>query len=143
MNDFELSLELPHPPPVLFPFLVDPSNRPLWQSSLRAVEGAGAPAVGSTWHDVTRYGVRAAMQITELEPFRLFTEVGTWRGIDAVLTMRFVQSGAGTRVSVEGRLNGRGPFAPIAALGSRWVPATLRADLIRASELLTERGDSD
>ena len=141
MNDLSLSLELPHPPAALFGYLAEPRHRPSWQSSLRAVRDVdpGEPRVGMRWRDVTTVGIRPAMEIVELTPYRVLSEKGTWRGVDGVLTMRFVATPSGTRLTVEVRLVGRGPYAVAAAAGRRLAPESIRKDLLRASELLRQR----
>jgi uncharacterized protein YndB with AHSA1/START domain len=139
VNDFSVTLDLPHPPPVVFRFLADPRNRPMWQASLRAVADVdeGEPRVGMRWRDVTKVGLRPSMAITELTPYRLLVETGTWRGVDGVLTMRFLKIQEGTRLTAEGRMVGRGVFAVAAAVTNRLAPQTIRKDLLRASEVLT------
>jgi uncharacterized protein YndB with AHSA1/START domain len=141
MTDFTVTLELPHPPSALFRFLADPRNRPLWQASLKAVTDidAGDPRPGMQWRDVTKVGVRPWMEITELTPYRVLGEAGTWRGVDGLLSLRFVKTRAGTRLTADGRLIGHGPFALAAAVSGRWAPETIRKDLLRASEVLSER----
>jgi uncharacterized protein YndB with AHSA1/START domain len=141
MSDFSVTLELPHPPSSMFRFLADPHNRPLWQASLRAVADvdAGEPRVGMTWSDVTKVGLRPSMAITELTPYRLLAETGTWRGVEGLLTMRFVSTQQGTRLTAEGRLTGTGPFALAASFTGRLAPATIRKDLLRASAVVATR----
>ena len=140
MSDFSVTLELPHPPATLFRFLADPHNRPLWQSSLREVAECddGDPHRGMQWRDITKVGIKPRMQITELTPYRVISETGTWRGVDGLLSLRFVKTQQGTRVTAEGRLIGHGPFALAAAVSGRWAPETVRKDLLRASEVLAE-----
>jgi uncharacterized protein YndB with AHSA1/START domain len=141
VTDFTVTVELPHPPASVFRFLADPRNRPLWQTSLRTVTDvdAGDPEVGMQWRDVTKVGIKPSMEITELTPFSVLGETGTWRGVDGLLTLRFVKAPPGTRLTAEGRLSGRGPFALVAAVGGRWAPETIRKDLLRASGILAER----
>jgi uncharacterized protein YndB with AHSA1/START domain len=141
MTDFTVTLELPHPPATLFRFLADPRNRPRWQASLRTVTDvdAGDPKPGMQWRDVTRVGIKPWMEITELTPYRVLSETGTWRGVDGLLTLRFVRTRQGTRLTAEGRLIGHGPFALAAAVSGRWAPETIRKDLLRASEVLADR----
>jgi uncharacterized protein YndB with AHSA1/START domain len=138
VNDFSVTLELPHPPSTMFRFLADPHNRPLWQASLRAVADVddGEPAVGMTWRDVTKVGIKPSMRITELTPYRVLAETGSWRGVDGLLMLRFVKTQQGTRLTAEGRLTGHGAFAMAAAVTGRWAPETIRKDLLRASEVL-------
>ena len=52
MSTFTVTIDLPHPPPVLFRFLAEPRNRPLWQASLRTVVEVdeGEPHPGSHAH---------------------------------------------------------------------------------------------
>ena len=141
MSDFTVTLDLPHDPGTLFRFLAEPRNRPLWQASLRSVADIdpGQPHPGMQWRDVTKAGIRPHMQLTELVPYRVLTETGTWRGVDGVLTMRFLKTGQGTRVTAEGRLIGHGVFAVAAAVSGRLAPETVRKDLLRASDVLSER----
>jgi uncharacterized protein YndB with AHSA1/START domain len=139
VSDFSVTLELPHSPATIFRFLAEPRNRPLWQASLRSVTGVddGEPQVGMHWRDVTKVGIKPAMEITELTPYRVISETGTWRGVDGLLTLRFVKTQAGTRITADGRLTGRGPFALAAAVSGKWAPETIRKDLLRASEVLS------
>jgi uncharacterized protein YndB with AHSA1/START domain len=139
VTDFSIALELPHPPATLFRFLAEPRNRPQWQASLRSVTDVddGEPRVGMQWRDVTKVGLKPRMEITELTPYRLISETGTWRGVDGLLTLRFVNTPQGTRLTAEGRLIGHGPFALAAAVSGRWAPETIRKDLLRASEVLS------
>jgi uncharacterized protein YndB with AHSA1/START domain len=141
MTDFRVTVELPHPPDSVFRFLADPRNRPLWQASLRSVADvdAGDPEVGMHWRDVTKVGIKPWMEITELTPCRVLSETGTWRGVEGRLTLRFEKTAEGTRLTAEGRLSGRGPFALVAAVPGRWASATIRKDLLRAAEVLAER----
>ncbi len=140
MSTFTVTIDLPHPPADLFHFLAEPRNRPLWQSSLRTVVDVdeGEPHPGQHWRDVTKVGVRPQMQLTELTPYRVISETGTWRGVDGLLTLRFLKIQQGTRLTAEGRVIGHGLFA-LAALVSRWAPETIRKDLLRASDVLSER----
>jgi uncharacterized protein YndB with AHSA1/START domain len=141
MSTFTVTVDLPHPPPDLFRFLAEPRNRPLWQASLKTVSDIdqGEPHPGMQWRDVTKVGIKPSMELTELVPFRLLSESGTWHGVDGLLTMRFLKTAQGTRVTAEGRLIGHGPFALAAAVSGRWAPETIRKDLLRASDVLTER----
>jgi uncharacterized protein YndB with AHSA1/START domain len=138
VNDFSVTLEMPHAPSTVFRFLADPHNRPLWQASLRSVADVddGEPRVGMTWRDVTKVGIKPSMSITELTPFRVLTETGSWRGVDGVLTMRFVKTQSGTRLTAEGHMSGHGAFAVAAAVSNRLAPETIRKDLLRASDVL-------
>ena len=132
------------PAEVAFDYLVDPHRRPEWQSSLRGVEDvdAGAPRVGQRWVDVTVPGLRPRMQTTHLVRPHTWTETGTWRGFDAVLTLTFEPAGDGCDVAVEMRLTGRGPARPLAAVLNALSPRAVRADLTRAARTLSRAQDS-
>jgi uncharacterized protein YndB with AHSA1/START domain len=141
MSTFTVTVDLPHPPADLFRFLAEPRNRPLWQSSLRTVTDIdqGDPHPGMQWRDVTKVGIKPWMELTEVVPFRVISETGTWRGVDGLLSLRFLKTGQGTRVTAEGRLIGHGPFGLAASVSGRWAPETIRKDLLRASDVLSER----
>jgi uncharacterized protein YndB with AHSA1/START domain len=141
VSTFTVTIDLPHPPADLFRFLAEPRNRPLWQSSLRTVTDVdeGEPHAGQHWRDVTKAGIKPQMQLTELVPYRVIAETGTWRGVDGLLTLRFLKTAQGTRITAEGRLIGHGAFALAAAVSGRWAPETIRKDLLRASAVLTDR----
>jgi uncharacterized protein YndB with AHSA1/START domain len=138
VSAFTVTLDLPQSPDELFRYLADPHNRPEWQSSLKAVADVdpGEPHAGMHWRDITKVGIKPHMQLTEVVPFRTLSEVGTWHGVDGLLTLRFLKVGEGTRLTAEGRVIGRGPFAIAAAVAGRWAPATIRADLERAAQLV-------
>lgn len=129
------------PPDVAFDYLVDPRHRPEWQSSLRRVEDVdpGAPHVGQRWVDVTVPGVRPRMRTTVLDRPRTWTEVGTWRGIDAVLTLEFTPDGDGCRVVPTFRVTGRGAVRPLAWVVDRVAVLGVLPDLRRAARLLADR----
>ena len=141
MNGFTVTLDLPQSPPVLFRYLAEPRNRPEWQSSLRSVADVdpGEPHAGMHWRDVTKVGIRPQMQLTEVLPFRTLAELGTWYGVDGLLTLHFLKVGDGTRLTAEGEVTGRGPFAVAAAVAGRFAPGAIKADLERASRALSER----
>lgn len=126
------------PVEVAFDYLVDPVNRPAWQSSLRRVEDVeGEPRVGQTWTDVTRPGLRPAMRTTVLERPRLWAESGTWRFVRADLTLRFTRAGEeACEVRFRFRIHALGPVGLAASVVS--VPA-VRGDLRRAAEILARR----
>jgi hypothetical protein len=128
-----------------FDYLVDPRNRPEWQSSLRRVEGVdgdphvGEPRVGQTWVDVTGPGLRPVMETTVLERATTWTEHGTWRGIEATLTLRFAPAGRGCVVTADARVSGTGPARLLGPLLTRVAALAVHGDLRRAARILSER----
>ena len=97
---------MPVPAAVAFRYLCDPRNRPEWQSSLRSVEVPPdeEPHLGQSWRETTSVGVRPQMETTELTPYRVWTERGTWRGVSAVLSLHFTDVVGGCRVHAAGRV---------------------------------------
>ncbi|MCY7395249.1 MAG: SRPBCC family protein [Nocardioides sp.] len=126
------------PVQVAFDYFVDPHQRPRWQSSLARVEDVdGEPRVGQTWVDVTKPGLKPRMRTTELDRPHRWTEVGTWHGVSATLTLVFAPAGPqACLVEATMRLRGRGLLAlPVAAL-NRLAPLAVRADLTKAAKIL-------
>jgi hypothetical protein len=126
------------PAEVAFDYLVDPRNRPEWQSSLRWVEDvSGGPRAGQTWTDVTWPGLRPAMRTDILERPRLWSESGTWRFVRADLTLRFGAVGQrACDVRFAFRVHVLGPLG--LAVSAVSVPA-VAADLRRAARILGSR----
>ncbi|WP_296605301.1 SRPBCC family protein [Nocardioides sp.] len=122
---------------VAFDYLADPHNRPAWQSSLARVEDVdGEVRVGQTWVDVTSPGLRPLMETTELDRPRRWSERGTWRGFDAVLTLDFAETATGCDVAATMRVTGRGIAALPARVLSLVAPRAVRSDLRRAARVL-------
>lgn len=111
-----------------FRYLCDPRNRPEWQSSLRSVEVPAdeEPHLGQAWRETTSVGVRPHMETTELVPFRVWTERGTWRGVSATLTLHFTDVTGGCRVQADGTVEdavpGRSPPSLPGCSGRRRSP---------------------
>jgi hypothetical protein len=126
------------PDAVAFDYLVDPRNRPQWQSSLRRVQDVeGDVRVGQTWTDVTVPGLRPAMRTTVLERPRLWAESGTWRFVRADLTLHFTPvGGRACDVRFEFEIHAVGPLGRAASVVS--TPA-VRGDLRRAARILAAR----
>jgi hypothetical protein len=97
----------------------------------------GEPKVGMRWRETTVVGVRPRMEITELQPFKLWSERGSWRGVSADLTLRFTAIGSGCRVTAHGRVSGDGAWGMAARASGRLAGMAIRHDLLRAGEILT------
>ena len=127
------------PAAVAFDYLVDPRNRPEWQSSLRRVEDVvGEPGAGQTWTDVTTPGLRPAMRTTVFERPRLWSESGTWRFVRAELTLRF--DPAGDRSCAVGFAFGIHALGPLGLAATALSVPAVRSDLRRAARILSSRG---
>jgi uncharacterized protein YndB with AHSA1/START domain len=128
------------PPEVAFDYLADPRHRPAWQSSLARVEAVDGPVrIGQRWVDVTGLGLRPAMETTELDRPHRWSERGTWRGVEAVLTLEFAPAPGGCEVACVVEVRGRGPLAPVARVLTRLAPYAVRSDLRRAGRILEAR----
>lgn len=135
-----MSVHFDVPPEVAFDYLVDPHRRSEWQSSLARVEAvSGDIAVGQTWTDVTVPGLRPTMETTELDRPHRWSERGTWRGFDAVLTLTFEAAVTGCDVHVAMHVAGRGVARPLASVLGLVSPRAVSADLRRASRTLSRR----
>jgi uncharacterized protein YndB with AHSA1/START domain len=127
------------PVEVAFDYLVEPGNRPRWQSSLRRVEHVqGEVRSGQTWVDVTGPGVRAAMETTALDRPFSWAERGVWRGIEATLTLRFRPTGEGCETTAQVRVIGRGLARPLGPVLTRAAALAVPRDLRRAARILSE-----
>ena len=123
-------------PEVAFDYLVDPANRAQWQSSLARVEDVvGEVGLGQRWVDVTRPGLRPAMQTTTYERPHRWAEIGTWRAVRATLELTFSPTAAGCDVTYGFRISGPGPLRPLGLLLSLGSAFPVRADLRRAATL--------
>jgi uncharacterized protein YndB with AHSA1/START domain len=131
-------VHFPVPCEVAFDYLADPRHRAEWQSSLSRVAGVvGEPGVGQRWQDVTRPGLRAAMETTEYDRPHRWAEAGTWRGFRAVLALDFHPAADGCDVEVTASVRARGLLAPIGRLADLVAPYALRSDLRHAASRLT------
>lgn len=140
---FACVVDVPHPPDVVFPYLADPRNRPEWQSSLMSVrldDVDAEPHVGMTWNETTVVGLRAAMAITELVPYRLLGESARMGGIDGTLVLRFTAHPGGCRIEAEGVMSGRGPLRYAAVAAAKVAGAVAASDLRRVGRVLSTRG---
>jgi uncharacterized protein YndB with AHSA1/START domain len=127
-------VDFPVPPEAAYAYLSDPRKRPEWQSSLRRVAGVdGTGDVGTTWRDVTAVGAQPAMRVTEADPPRRWAETGSWRGIEADLTLELHPQVTGTRVEATFEVRAPGPLAPLGWVLGRLAPLGVRGDLRRAA----------
>lgn len=135
------TVAFPVPAEVAFDFLVDPVNRPAWQSSLASVSDIrGEVGPGQTWVDVTKPGLRPAMRTTAYDRPRSWSEDGTWRFVTAILDLTFTPTANGCDVGFRFRITGPGPMRALGLLASVASVLPVRADLRTAARLLGERG---
>ena len=135
-------MEVDHPRETVFGYLADPRNRPEWQASLVSVtvrDRQAEPRLGMRWRDNTFAGVRPKLEISRLEPPRVWAETGHWRGIRAELTMFFDTTPAGCRVRARGTLTGSGIWALPVVLAGRLAGPAVAHDLRRVGDVLTRR----
>lgn len=132
---------MPHTPEQAFTYLVDPRNRPEWQSSLLSVDVPDdeEPHLGQAWTELTVVGVRPSLVVTELVPYRTWAEVGTWRGVRASLRLRFTAMSGGCRVTAEGEVSGSGLYAVAAGSSGLLAKRAIAADLRTAGHRIAAR----
>lgn len=120
---------------VAWDYLVDPRNRPLWQSSLRGVEvGDPTPVVGLSWIDVTRIpGIRPRMRLVEAARPDRWVEEGSFRGFSARLALDFTPSSGGCEVTARFSVHGWA----VGGLLTRVAVRAVRADLERAATIVS------
>ena len=134
---FTVGVDFPTSDERAYRYLSEPRNRPAWQASLRRVtevRGHGEP--GTTWVDVTAAGIRPRLEVTAAAPYRRWQERGTWRGVCAILTLRFAQTGpTHTRVVATVEVETPALLRPVALALMVVGPPALRSDLARAARL--------
>ncbi|GGD05543.1 SRPBCC family protein [Nocardioides daphniae] len=130
------------PAEAAYDFLVDPTQRPRWQSSLRAVElrdgwEPGDPVeAGLRWVDVTWPGLRPRMTLTRAERPGLWAESGEWGAFSADLTLTFTPRAAGCRVLADFEVRAAGRWSPLGRVATVAGVRPVLADLRRAARIL-------
>ena len=105
---WDASVFVAAPRRVVFDYFADPRHRPEWQASLATIElldplaPGQEPYVGLRWIDKVKVGPPFELQISRLEPDRLWSEVGSAGPFTAYGTLLFEDetrnATAGTRV---------------------------------------------
>jgi len=127
------------PAEVAFDYLVDPVNRPEWQTSLKGVEllDENPPHIGQRWYDVTRTrGVRPLMVLESMSRPHVWVETGTWRGFEATMALSFEPTRYGCEVSASFAIHGRGPTRPLGPMLTGAGGPAVKRDLKRAARIL-------
>ncbi len=146
---WDASVFVAAPRPVVFEYLADPRNRPEWQASLRTVELLDPlapdqePYVGLRWVDKVKVGPPFELQISRLEPDRLWSEVGSAGPFTAYGTLLFDDetrdTAVGTRVHCIARVHGRGLARPLGPAATGVALGLVNVDLVRAARVLAGR----
>ena len=146
---WDASVFVAAPRRVVFDYFADPRRRPEWQASLASIElldplaPKQEPYVGLRWVDKVKVGPAFELQISRLEPDRLWSEVGSAGPFAAYGTLLFddeEQDGtAGTRVHCIARVHGRGVARPLGPAATALGVALVRVDLARAARVLAGR----
>ncbi len=146
---WDASVHVAAPRSVVFDYFADPRNRPEWQASLASIRlldplaPEQAPYVGLRWVDQVKVGPPFELQISRLEPDRLWSEVGTAGPFTAYGTLLFEDETsdgvAGTRVHCIARVQGRGAARPLGPAATVLGVALVRVDLGRAARVLAGR----
>ena len=121
-----------------YDYLVDPTLRPQWQASLRAVEvGETEPVVGLVWTDVTWPGLRPRMELTLADRPNAWREHGRWRAFSVDLTLTFTPTAAGCRVFADFEVRADGVLALLGPVLTTLSRPPVLADLRRAARILS------
>ena len=146
---WDASVFVAAPRTVVFDYFADPRNRPEWQASLASIELLDPlspdqpPYVGLRWIDRVKVGPPFELQISRLEPDRLWSEVGSAGPFTAYGTLLFedeTRGGrTGTRVRCIARLHGRGVPLPLGPAATVLGVALVRVDLAKAARILVGR----
>lgn len=140
------------PPRAVFDYLFDPLHRPDWQSSLRAVDmlDEGPAGIGTRWVDRTAVGACPRMEITAMrlspDGTGVWAEVGTWRGVRAVLSLRFeplssesMRDPERTRLTGSVQVSSTAAWLPVRLALQALAPLAVTADLRRAARIIEGR----
>lgn len=91
------------------------------------------------WLDQTSAGMAPRMEITVMEPGKVWAEVGDWRAFSALLVLDFEPSAAGCVVDVRFRVSARGLLAPAGWLAARAGRLAVLSDVKKAARILAAR----
>ncbi|GAB7003365.1 hypothetical protein JCM18899A_08360 [Nocardioides sp. AN3] len=146
------------PPRAVFDYLSDPRRRPEWQSSLRSVDmlDDGPLGIGTRWVDRTAVGASPRMEITAMrlspDGTGVWAEVGAWRGVRAVLSLRFApepaehqsppeapQPPTRTRLTGSVEVSSTPVWLPVGLTLRALAPVAIASDLRRAARLIEDR----
>ena len=146
---WDASVFVAAPREVVFDYLADPRNRPEWQATLASVDLLDPlapdepPYVGLRWVDEVKVGPPFELQISRLEPGRLWSEVGSAGPFTAYGTLLFEdevsKDVAGTRVRFIARVHGRGLARPAGPVATAVGAVLIRNDLPRMARVIEGR----
>ncbi len=119
---------------VAFDYLVDPRNRPEWQSSLRRVDVLDEEiAVGQPGSTSLHSECGPQMRTSVLQRPEAWAETGTWRGVEALLLLVFEPRDLGCRVNARVRVKGRNLWRPLGPLATLAAGVAVPGDLKTSS----------
>ncbi|HZC29842.1 MAG TPA: SRPBCC family protein [Gaiellaceae bacterium] len=132
-------------PAVVFAFVTDPERAPVWQSSLleARLDPEGAVRAGTQIHEVRKLlgrRIESIVEVTELEPERVFAGRVKTGPIPWSFTYRFEEADASTRVVFHMEGEPGGFFRLAEPLVIRTVEKQLANDFSTLKELV-EGGD--
>jgi uncharacterized membrane protein len=139
----EHELRIERPCAEVFAYLSDPSNLPRWQRTVSTVEPPDRIETGSRFSEVRSAAgrrFRTTLEITELDPGRVFTIRALDGPVRGTIRHRLEPDGAGTRLQVTADANLDRLPRLVRSLVSRQVEGEFARDLVRLKELL-EKGE--
>lgn len=141
MAYMEIQATINRPAAEVFDYLVQPRNRPEWQSSLKEVRGAPAePNEGATWTDVMSGPLgEATVEVTGFERPNLYQERVTSGMGDGEVTVRLEEAGTATDIRVAADMELKGWFRYVGPLLMPLMKRGFRDDLQRLGERLEQQ----
>lgn len=120
MGDFIVSITIERPTDAVFAFIAEPSNMPLWLDAVDQVTAADDPPRPGARFAMTRSlpGGRASndVEITELDPNRRLTLQSRHGPTPFGYAYQLEPRGDHTRLTLVGRISGRGLPGPVGGL---------------------------
>ena len=147
MARFEHTVEIARAPEEVFAYLTDLRNLPEWQASLVEVrpEREGAVEVGTRFREVrSAMGrrVESAVEVTELEPPRVFTVRATSGPLPFTVRHTLDGTDGATRLRVEAEGEPRGALRFAGPMVMRAAERQFRSDFERLKTVLETRASS-
>lgn len=150
MARIEGEITIGRPVEVVFDYVADQTNEPLYNPSMVRAEKvtSGPIGEGTQFRSAVGSAGRTAEMLIECTGYerpRLLTSITTMKQADIEYTLRFEPAGAGTRMRWSGRVRPKGPFRLLGPLITRMgvrqesrIWASLKSHLESAPDVQTD-----
>jgi uncharacterized protein YndB with AHSA1/START domain len=130
---FTNTITIRRPREAVFAYLADLENLPRWNYAIQQTRKVtpGPVDVGSRYHQIRTVPERReeSLEVTDLEPGRRLTVVGTLNALPARLSYVLEPVGDATVLTNDVELTTSGPLTLVAPLASRQIKAAVAANL--------------